>query len=132
MNVDEKILYWFELAEDDLDTAEIVLINKRYLHFGFLCHLIVERLLKAYFWKSQKTEPPYTHNLLILASKSELSEILDKKNKELLYNLMPLNIQARYPSSKDEIYKKLTKDYCYELMSQTKEFYKWMTALLKN
>jgi len=62
MDIPTKIEYWLELAEEDLITAEIVLKSKRYLYHGFLCHLAVERLIKAYFWKNKSVEPPYGHN----------------------------------------------------------------------
>jgi HEPN domain-containing protein len=132
MNIDEKIGYWLDLAEDDFITAEIILKSKRYLHFGFLCHLSVEKLLKAYFWKNNSLEPPYTHSLLILSSKSGLNKNLDEKFKKLIYKLMPLNIEARYPTNKQEIYKLLSPDYCQEIFIETKEFFEWIKTLLKS
>lgn len=130
MNEQEKIEYWFNLAEEDFVTAEIVLNAKRYLHFGFLCHLTVEKLIKAFYWKNKAEEPPYTHSLLTLSSKSGLKLLLDEKNQKLLYKLMPLNIEARYPSNKQEIYKLLTQEYCNEIFSETKEFIGWIKTLL--
>ncbi len=132
MDNKEKILYWTELAEEDLITAEIILNSKRYLHFGFLCHLVVERYLKSYHWKSIGTEPPYTHNLLVLSSQSGMNEIIPENFKQLLYKLMPLNIQARYPSNKDRIYKLLSEDYCINLFLEIKEFSKWIKSYLTN
>ena len=130
MNEQEKIEYWAELAEDDFITAEIVLRSRRYLHFGFLCHLTVEKLLKAFYWKNRKEEPPYTHSLLVLASKSGLNEIITPNYKQLLYKLMPLNIEARYPTNKQEIYKKLSPEYCEEIFQNSKEFMLWIQTLL--
>lgn len=130
MDIIEKINYWIELSDEDLITAEIILKSERFLHFGFLCHLSVEKILKAYFWYSKQTEPPYTHSLLVLSSKSSLSGLLNDNYKQLLYKLMPLNIEARYPSNKNEIYKLLTKEYCYNLLSETKEFLQWIKTLL--
>ncbi|MBX3042205.1 MAG: HEPN domain-containing protein [Candidatus Kapabacteria bacterium] len=130
MNIEEKIKYWSELADDDLITAEIILNSKRYLHFGFLCHLIAERYIKAYYWKNLLAEPPYTHNLLVLSSKSGLNEVIPENFKQLLFKLMPLNIQARYPTSKDKIYQLLTYDYCTLLLSEIKEFSVWIKNFL--
>ena len=130
MNEQEKIEYWAELAEDDFITAEIVLRSRRYLHFGFLCHLTVEKLLKAFYWKNRKEEPPYTHSLLVLASKSGLNEIITPNYKQLLYKLMPLNIEARYPTNKQEIYKQLSLEYCKEIFQDTKELMLWIQTLL--
>ena len=40
--------------------------------------------------------------------------------------LEPLNIEARYPSYKERLMKSLTKEYCAELLSQTKELQLWI------
>lgn len=130
MDEKEKIEYWLELAEEDLITAEIVLKSKRFLHFGFLSHLSIEKLLKSYYWKSKMEEPPYTHSLLVLSSKSGLDNILDERFKQLLFKLMPLNIEGRYPTSKQEINKTLSHDYCEELYSDVKDFLLWIKTLL--
>ncbi len=130
MDIEEKIEYWLDLAEEDFITAEIVLKSKRFLHFGFLCHLTAEKLLKAYFLKKKSEEPPYIHNLLKLSERSGINELLNEKNKELLYKLAPLNIEARYPTNKAEISKHLSQDYCEQLYSELKEFFKWIKKLL--
>ena len=71
--------------------------------------MAVERLIKAYFWKNNKQEPPYNHNLLILATKSGLNDQINEERKQLLFKLMPLNIEARYPTNKQEISRPLLK-----------------------
>lgn len=38
---------WIEQAEYDLETAEHVLSTGRYLYVIFLCHLAIEKVLKA-------------------------------------------------------------------------------------
>ena len=43
-----------------------------------------------------------------------------------LDKLEPLNIEARYPSYKERLMKSLTKEYCAELLSQTKELQLWI------
>ncbi len=44
--------------------------------------------------------------------------------------LMPMNIEARYPSYKDELFKKLTMEYCRVLIDKTKELKQWIENLL--
>ena len=131
MDINDKVEYWLELAEYDFKTAEIVLQAKRYLHFGFLCHLSAEKLLKAYYWKNLGIEPPYTHNLLVLSSKSGLDSLISASHKQILYKLMPLNVEARYPSEKQEIFKTLKRQYCEDIYKDLQEFLLWMKQLLK-
>lgn len=131
MSGNKKVRYWVETADYDLVSAKAMLDKKRYLYVGFLCHQVAEKMLKAYFWRNQKKEPPYIHNLLVLSEKSGF----DGKAKEehlLLFNeLMPLNIQARYPEDKELLLKSLDKKRCMELYKKTREFYTWIKKLLK-
>ena len=130
-NIKQKAKYWLDMAEYDLVSAKAMLKTKRYLYVGFLCHQVVEKSLKAFFWHSQKKEPPYTHNLLILVEQSKLN-IQDRNDFiVLLEELMPLNIQARYPEDKELLLKTLTKKRCEELYRRTKELSRWIKKLLK-
>lgn len=120
-----------DMAAYDLDTARAMLDAGRYLYVGFLCHQTVEKMLKAYYWKSIHDEPPYTHNLLVLAEKSNLTPLLPGGMDGLLNRLMPLNIQARYPQDKDELLKILTSEVCGELLKRTGKLSEWINQLLK-
>jgi len=44
MNQKEKIQYWIELSDYDLETAEAMLTSKRYLYVGFMCHQTIDIL----------------------------------------------------------------------------------------
>lgn len=127
--MDDKTSYWVEIAEYDLDTAQAMFDTGRYLYVGFMCHQVVEKMLKAAVSNLGKT-PPYIHNLSKLAETSNLYERLDDNQKDLLDSLEPLNIQARYPEDKDRVFRSLTAEKCGELLAQTKELYQWIRAML--
>ncbi len=131
MELNSKIQYWLDIATYDLDTAKAMLETGRYLYVGFMCHQVIEKSFKAYFWYSVLEEPPYSHNLLLLAEKSNLKSQLDDNKNRLINRLMPLNIQSRYPQDKDELIKVLTEQLCLDLVKQTEELYKWIRQLLK-
>jgi HEPN domain-containing protein len=48
MNNFEKVAYWVDISDYDMETAKSMLIGKRYLYVGFMCHQAVEKMLKAY------------------------------------------------------------------------------------
>ncbi len=131
MNINEKINYWSDLANYDLKTARIMLETKRYLYVGFMCHQVIEKVLKAYYWYKLKKEPPYTHNLITLATQSGLSEKLKQEQIDHINLLLPLNIQARYPKDKTELSKTLNKKRCKIIFDNTADLYKWINKLLK-
>jgi HEPN domain-containing protein len=131
MDADEKVKYWLDLAEYDIEIAESLNKLKKYLYVGFFCHLIIEKTIKAYFWFKVKYDPPYTHNLQLLASKSGLSDLMSEVNINFLNKLMPLNIEGRYPSDKELLMKRLDEKTVNEILNNTIELQKWIKALIK-
>ena len=66
----DKVKYWVELADYDFDTALAMLETKRFLYVGFMCHQVIEKMLKAY-WSNVLEEPALKiHSLSRLAEKS--------------------------------------------------------------
>jgi HEPN domain-containing protein len=57
------------LAEYDLDTAQHMLETGRYLYVIFLCHLALEKMLKAHVTEVTQTVPVKTHDLIYLVKK---------------------------------------------------------------
>jgi len=131
VNTKKQVEYWLDMAKYDLVSAKAMLETKRFLYVGFLCHQVAEKSLKAFFCHSQKKEPPYTHNLLVLAEQSKIDARGQDDFFALFNELMPLNIQARYPEDKELLLKTLTKKRCEELYRRTKELSKWIKKLLK-
>jgi len=131
MDTKKKIEYWLDIAYYDLASAKAMLESKRFLYVGFLCHQVVEKCLKAYFWHTQNKEPPYSHNLLLLSEESRFDECADEEHFSLFNELMPLNIQARYPEDRELLLKSLTARKCEELYKKTRKFYAWIKKLSK-
>ncbi len=126
MDIDEQIKYWTEISEYDLSTADVMLKNKKYLYVGFMCHQAIEKILKAYFVCKTKNIPPYIHNLTKLSKLSGLNQGLSEEQKGILDVLEPLNIEARYPTYKDEIFKSLNEAKCKQILTNTNELYLWI------
>jgi len=68
---DKKIKFkppeeWMRQAEYDIKTAEIMLEAGRYIYAIFMAHLSLEKALKGIYMQVIKTEPPRTHNLILL------------------------------------------------------------------
>jgi len=131
MDIDNKIQYWLDMAVYDMDTAGAMLETGRYLYVGFLCHQCIEKAFKAYYWHTVQHEPLYTHNLLVLADKSDINQYLNENMQNLLNRLMPLNIQARYPQNREALLQTLTREVCDALLRETKELFQWIKQLLK-
>lgn len=60
-----------------------------------------------------------------------IDAVADEKHFALFNELMPLNIQARYPDDKELLLKALTAGKSKDILKRTKGFYAWIRKLLK-
>ena len=126
MTQEEKVTYWLDLADYDLETAEGLYVVKRWLYVGFMCHQVIEKTLKAYWCKTRDDDPPYIHNLAQLSIRSELYGQMTPEQKLIIAVLMPMNIEALYPEYKEQLLKRLTEDFCRKLIDDTKALQQWI------
>ena len=129
MNKQTAINYWFNMADYDLKTAQVMLDGRRYLYVGFMCHQVIEKALKGLYVKQHNKIPPYTHNLLTLCADLNLN--LTKEQQDFFTELNPLNIEARYPEMKEKLGKAISKKKASILLEDTKNTYKWLRSKKK-
>lgn len=126
----ETSKYWVELADYDFDTAFAMLESKRYLYVGFMCHQVVEKMLKAY-WSLKLEEPPLKiHSLSRLAEKTGLDELMSQEQRDFVDLLEPLNIEARYPSHKERLLRSLNRERCKAIIESTDQIRTWIKTKL--
>lgn len=122
----EKSTYWIEMSDYDFDTALAMLQSGRYLYVGFMCHQVIEKILKAYWSKVFDTPPLKIHSLSRLTEKTGLDRELTEEQLSLIDTLEPLNIEARYPSYKERLMKSLSAERCQMLINETDNLRKWI------
>jgi len=125
MTNEEKVQHWISLSDYDLDTAEAMLITKRYLYVAFTCQQAIEKMFKAYYVKIKNEEPIYTHDLLSIAEKSGLVDFLTNEQRKFADIVNTYYIATRYQEYKSDIVKALTYNKCVELLKQTKNIHQW-------
>ena len=78
--MDKEAKNWLAMVEYDLRTAEQMLKTGRYVYVIFMCHLAIEKALKATISLNTKRIPPKTHDLIYLIGLVKIaipSELLD-------------------------------------------------------
>jgi HEPN domain-containing protein len=128
----DKITYWLKIADYDLETAKAMLNSSRYLYVGFMCHQAIEKAFKAVISRdcAEGEFPPKIHDLLKLATRANLFDVLTEEQKDFIDSLNPLNVEARYPEYKDEIAAGLTRENTGIILSKTEEFLCWIKQQL--
>ena len=87
-------------------------------------HLVIEKLLKAYYVKVVDNNVPQIHHLLQIAERAGLA--LSDSQKDFLLEVTTFNLKARYPDYKQRFYKKATKNFAEDYMNKIKEFRTWL------
>lgn len=77
----------------DFDVAETLFQNEKYDWCLFIGHLVIEKVLKAFYVRDRGKMPPKVHNLVILAERTSMH--LSDEQKRLLDEINRFNIEAR-------------------------------------
>lgn len=121
-----KVTYWIDIADYDMETAETLYNGGRWLYVAFMCHQAIEKTLKAYWCDTLPQDPLYTHNLTRLVEGAGLDAELNEEQQDLIDTLVPMNIQARYPEYKEQLARMLTKAVCRDMIDKTKALQEWI------
>jgi len=127
--MDREVKNWLSSAEYDLRAAADMQKSGHYLYTVFLCHLAVEKGLKAKIREATGKTPPKTHDLIGLLGLSGLTpppELLD-----FLGRLSGANIATRYPEDLSELVKAYTEDVAEEYLQQTEGVIEWIARRLR-
>lgn len=57
---------------------------------------------------------------------------MSEEQKDFLDLISPLNIEARYPTQKQELFNALNNERCESIIKETEELVLWIKQLLKN
>ena len=107
MNYLDLMKFWFESSDNDYETMNVLYQNRKNTWCLFIGHLVIEKLLKGLYAKSnfENPIPPKTHNLILLAKKSNLN--IPKEIREKIQVINTFNISARYDDYKKALIKKV-------------------------
>lgn len=125
----EQIEYWLNSAAHDFEVAETLIKNNKYDWCLFIGHLVIEKVLKAFYVRDSDEMPPCIHNLVRLAENTTLS--LSEEQKRFLMDINDFNIEVRYPDFKNSFNKLCTKEFAEEYFKGIKELYKWLLLQMK-
>ncbi len=116
---------WIKIAEYDYKTAKAMYKSKRYLYVIYCCHQAIEKFLKAKISEIQDKLPPYTHNLKRLLKLTKIKDF-SEAFKNIIYELDPYYLPAKYPDVKQDLLKNINKNFCKRILEETGKLIKWL------
>jgi HEPN domain-containing protein len=94
----------------------------------FLGHIVLEKLIKAYFVRTTGKHAPYTHDLRLLTKKSGMN--LPRDMALHLDVVTGFNINARYDTFKEDFYRKCTPEFTAEWIGNIEALRLWIKKML--
>jgi HEPN domain-containing protein len=115
---------WLEDAEYDLESAKAMLESGRYFFVVFMCHLTIEKLLKAAIVERQGVEPPKVHNLVLIATKGGVD--IPQDHRPIVNDLDGMSVVTRYPDGRRSLAATLTAERADGIYKKTEDFSQWL------
>jgi HEPN domain-containing protein len=90
----------------------------------FLCHLSIEKTVKAIVCKRSRQMPPFTHNLNRLMELSGI--VMGKPHQEFIDKISLQSVPTRYPEDFKNLSEHLNKKVTEEILQKTRKVVKWL------
>jgi len=115
---------WIDGAKYDLKTARGIFKSGRNVYSVFMCHLAVEKMLKARITEVADEMPPKSHDLLFLLRLSGLEA--PKENQVILQKLSGLSVPIRYSDDFRSIHQSYTRKEIKAIIDKTGKMLRWL------
>jgi HEPN domain-containing protein len=115
---------WVASSEYDFTTAEHMFETGRYIYVVFMCHLSIEKLIKAIVFEETGKLPPKTHDLIYLASAAGLQ--FPEDLRDFTGKINSASIVTRYPEDLLKAVSAYTEDVAGEYLERTREVLNWL------
>lgn len=121
---------WLDDAEYDLESAWTMLEGGRYFFVAFMCHLTIEKLLKAVIVERHGIEPPRIHGLISLAQRGGTA--FPAEHQQIVNELDDMGVVTRYPAGRRAIAGILTPQRTTSIYERTVKFSNWLRQELNS
>ena len=120
---------WINQADYDYDTAKVMRQSGRNFYAVFMCHMAVEKALKAILLRNTENVPAKTHNLFWLLSQIGVQP--PPSIGEFVIKLNEANVATRYPEALSEMIKIYDGTITDTIIMQTREVLSWIKTMQK-
>lgn len=114
------------MSDYDIGTAEHMLSTGRYLYVIFMCHLALEKMLKAHVTQVTNEIPKKTDDLGYLIGRLQLQ--LPNDMNDFVGKINSASVPTRYPEDLNKMLKLYPKSVAEDYLKQTKEVIAWLRS----
>ena len=120
----KEVQNWLDSARYDLETAGHLFRAGSYIHTVFMCHLALEKVLKAKVEEITGKTPPKTHDLEYLMGLAELSP--DENTEKFILGLSDVDVATRYPGDFQMMLRNFSQERAELILSKATEVFQWI------
>ena len=106
-----------DMVDYDIDTARQMFKTKRYVYVIFMCHLAIEKALKAIACEETNKFPPKTHDLILLTNLGKVEfpdDLLD-----FIGMINNVAVVTRYPEDLSKLVSSYPKEVVQKYLNRT-------------
>ena len=131
MNSPEKFEYWRDIAQYDLETAEVMFTAGRWMYVVFMCQQAIEKMCKGLYLLFVDDDIPRIHDINSLVTKfiDKLPYAIDDDKRLLFARLSAFYLNNRYPKYKEYISMSLGKEEAQNILDKSREAFTWLSTL---
>jgi HEPN domain-containing protein len=111
-------------SEYDFTTARHMLNTGRHVYVVFMCHIAIEKLLKAIVAEKTDRVPPQTHNLIYLIKLADLA--IPQDLFDFIAKINNASVVTRYPEDFKLLLESYTENVAKEYLENTEKVLKWL------
>ena len=115
---------WLNSSDYDIKTAEHMLQTGRYIYVVFMCHLSIEKLLKAVVQENTAKLPPKTHDLIYLLNVSGIE--MPQGLVDFIGMINSASVVTRYPEDLSRIISAYPEAIAKQYFNRTLEVLEWL------
>ena len=127
-NVQNTVNYWIESSDEDYNTMLDLFQTRNFGWSLFLGHLVIEKLLKAYYTKTLNEYPPMIHDLRRIGERAGIE--FDENKLIMIETISQFNIRARYDDFRRNFQRLCTPEYSATWIENIKELRLWIKTML--
>ena len=131
IQMEKSVKNWVATSNYDIRTAEAMYKAGRYLYVVFMCHLAMEKMLKALLAQKYPGDiPTKIHQLINLAQKADITPPDDLQ--DFFQRIDNVSISTRYPEDLRTLSKEFNKETAKRILIDSKRMLKWLKQHLKS
>lgn len=113
---------WLDMVDYDLATAKQMLKTSRYIYVIFMCHLAIEKALKAIVCEEANKVPPKTHDLIYLIGQGKVK--LAQGLLDFVGIINNAGVVTRYPEDLAQLLHNYPEEIAKKYLDETQEVVK--------